>query len=1133
MFKPEDNCARESSADFGRWLRGGASVIALTAFSLAAPAFAQAAQGSEVTANAPDQDPPEAPAEGEAAAEQEAEGVSSRTAAAAGAESEGEIVVTGIRQSLQSSQDIKQNSDVVVDSVTAEDIGALPDRSVTETLQRIPGVSINRFAAGRDPDHFSVEGSGVVVRGLTYVRSELNGRDTFTANNGRGLSFADVPSELLGGVDVFKSPSADMIEGGIAGVVNLRTRVPFDSKGLLVSGSLEANYGDLETEVTPTVSALISNRWETGIGEFGLLGSFVYSQLKSRADRIQISNFAERTLYSNGDVVPSTGATALGEVYFPRGAVIGTQRFDRERYGYSAAAQWRSNDRRMIATAQFLRSDAREAWNERVVEIATDNVTTNGDSRAVPGTTLEFDDSGLFDNGVITGNTGWRDDQQNTAAWGGNGDVRTPRYGLQSNNQSRSVQQRFVTTDISGNFKWTITDSLAVNLDYQHVDSRVRNLDAGLWTSSFQNVAIDLDGKKIPKVSFIPPEVCFGPATNSPCTDLAGGASDQDPNYFGPGHNSYADPFNTFYRSAMDHIEDSEGNQDSARIDLEYTFDDESWLDAVKVGYRHADRKNIARFSTYNWGVLSEVWGGRGPVWLDDPVDGVAGGTGGAPLAIYEPYGFDGFFRGQAGDPLNGDVRLFYSGDPARDYAEYAKLGLLIGDEWRTRVNPDNPGCSQNWVPLAMRCGVAGANPFGPVNVSGSPFLPQEINPVREKNDGLYAMIRFGGDLGSGRLSGNVGLRYTSTTRAASGFQAFPQQAFSACLPRFNPDTGAPLPPTPFCALPLATRQAAAAFANGALTPTEVKIKYDYFLPSLNMKYEAGDGLQFRIAYSKGIAPPDFGLTRNFYNITLSTQDEDILNLGGLYGRSTVGNPRLLPIRSDNFDATAEWYFSDVGQLTLSLFYKRLKGVLTNGTERLSFTNNGATFEAIVTTPTNSEETGKIKGFEIAYQQTYDFLPGLLSGFGLGANYTYVDSSGVRQSTLSETDPDVAAGTTSNVDTSLLPLQGLSKHTINITPFYEKGPLSLRLSYSWRSRFLLTVRDVIVPFAPIMNEGTGQLDGSIFFNLTDNVKVGVQAVNILNEVTRTTQVLNNDLQLAPRSWFMNDRRITGVVRFTF
>ena len=127
-----------------------------------------------------------------------------------------EITVTGLRRSLETAQEIKKNAEVFVDSITAEDIGALPDRSVTEALQRVPGVSISRFAAGADPDHFSIEGSGVVVRGLPQVRSELNGRDTFSANAGRFLSFSDVAPELLGGVDVYKNQSADLIEGGLA-----------------------------------------------------------------------------------------------------------------------------------------------------------------------------------------------------------------------------------------------------------------------------------------------------------------------------------------------------------------------------------------------------------------------------------------------------------------------------------------------------------------------------------------------------------------------------------------------------------------------------------------------------------------------------------------------------------------------------------------------------------------------------------------------------------------------------------------------------------------------------------------------------------------------------------------------------
>lgn len=1105
---------------FSLAMRSGVSALALCMVAIATPAFAQSGQpGATATP------------EDEETSTEEQGGVSSGVADPE-AESEGDIVVTGIRRSLQRSQDIKRDSEVVVDSVTAEDISALPDRSVTEALQRIPGVAIDRFAAGRDPDHFSTEGSGVVVRGLTYVRSELNGRDTFTANNGRGLSFSDVPSELLGGVDVFKSPSADMVEGGISGTVNLRTRVPFDNQGFVVAGSGEVNWGDMREEFTPTFSVLASNRWETGLGEIGLLASFAYSQLKWRNDAIQISNFGERTLFSNGDVVSAPGATAVGTVYLPRGAVMRTQDTDRKRYGYSAAAQWRSNDRSLLATLQFMRSDARESWTEHAIETATDNVTSNGDSRRVPGTTLDFDDDGVFDNGVITGPSGWRDDQQNTAAWGGNGDVRTPRYGLQSNNQKREQQSRFVTSDYSANLKWNATDRLTLNLDYQHVDSRVNVLDVTLWTSAFQNVFMDLDGSNIPVVEFRPPEVCSGPATNSPCTDLAGGASDQDPSYFGVDpqggvHNSFSDPYNTFYRNIMDHIEDSDGSEDAARIDLDYSFPESSWLNSIRVGARHAERENVARFSTYNWGVLSEIWGGRGPVWLSDNIDGNPNTNGGTPATgAYEAFNFPGFMRGRAGDPLLGQSMLFYSGNPVKNYEELTAFGLQVGDEWRPRLVD---GCPQNWVPLAMRCGV----------IPGTPFRPGEVNPVDEENNAAYAMVRFRHEFPSGvRLSGNVGVRYTHTTREAAGTQVFNQVTFSTeaqCLnPTPRPDGSIP-PPTPFCALPADVRQAARNFANGAVATNSAKVSYDYWLPSLNLKAEVGGGVQFRFAYSKGITPPDFGLTRNFYNLTLAANQQDIEAGGGRpVARSTVGNPFLKPIRSDSFDLSAEYYFNrgGVGQLTLAAFYKRLHGVLTNGTERLPFTNNGATFEAIVTTPVNSTETGKIKGFELAYQQVYDFLPGFLSGLGLNATYTYVDSSGVSQSTLSETDPDVAAGNTANIDTSLLPLQGLSKHTINIQPFYEKGPLTIRLAYNWRSRFLLTTRDVIVPFAPIFNEPTGQLDGSIFFSVNKRIRIGFQAVNILNEVTKTSQVINNDLIRAPRSWFMNDRRFSGIVRIT-
>ena len=348
--------------------------------------------------------------------------------------------------------------------------------------------------------------------------------------------------------------------------------------------------------------------------------------------------------------------------------------------------------------------------------------------------------------------------------------------------------------------------------------------------------------------------------------------------------------------------------------------------------------------------------------------------------------------------------------------------------------------------------------------------------------------------------------------------------------------------PPAFCTFPVATRNAARGFLNGALTPSNVKTSYEYWLPSANVKFEVGGGLQFRAAYFKGVSPPATGLTRNYFNVNLApVQNVDangnaIPNSFTMQGSFEAGNPYLKPVTADNFDLTAEWYFSSVGQLTVSAFYKELHGVLTNSTAIFEFTNNGATFPAVVSTPINSPDTGKIKGVEVAYQQTFDFLPGVLKGLGLQANYTYIDSSGVPQSTLSETDPNVGAGRVTTVDLASLPLQGLSKHNFNITPFFDVGPLSLRATYSWRSDFLLTIRDVIVPNDPIINKATGQLDASIFYSLSDNVKIGLQGSNLLNEVVKTKAVvtgLDGENVEVPRGWYMNDRRISGIMRFSF
>ena len=107
------------------------------------------------------------------------------------------IEVRGMRESVLSAQNLKRHADTVVDVVTATDIGALPDKSVTEALQRIAGVTIERFAASNDPKHFADEGTNVLVRGLDRVRSEINGRDSFSANPNGGLKLCRFPCRII------------------------------------------------------------------------------------------------------------------------------------------------------------------------------------------------------------------------------------------------------------------------------------------------------------------------------------------------------------------------------------------------------------------------------------------------------------------------------------------------------------------------------------------------------------------------------------------------------------------------------------------------------------------------------------------------------------------------------------------------------------------------------------------------------------------------------------------------------------------------------------------------------------------------------------------------------------------------
>lgn len=235
------------------------------------------------------------------------------------------VIVTGVRASLASGQEIKQDKIEIVDSIVAIDIDKLPDISVGEALQRVTGIQI-----GRDRG----EAAAVAIRGLTQVETTLNGREIFTAGSGRTLDFADIPSELIAGIDVYKSSSAHHLEGGIGGLIDLRTRRPFDFIGSEVTASARLAHGDLADKTKAQFSTLLSNRWTTADkGEFGVLLNVAHQERAWREDQKGTGNPVART-----DLIP--GRT----VFAPGSTSETTSTGHRERSAGSLVLQWRPNE---------------------------------------------------------------------------------------------------------------------------------------------------------------------------------------------------------------------------------------------------------------------------------------------------------------------------------------------------------------------------------------------------------------------------------------------------------------------------------------------------------------------------------------------------------------------------------------------------------------------------------------------------------------------------------------------------------------------------------------------------------------------------------------------------------------------
>jgi TonB-dependent receptor len=976
-----------------------------------------------------------------------------------------DIVVTGQRRSLETASQIKRQSDTIGDTIVLDEANKVPSTSLLEVLERVPGVTENtiRTSAAGSSDGFAFEGSGIQVRGLSGTKSLLNGREVFSANGGAGLSFTDIGPELLKAVTVYKASRADLIEGGIAGTIDLQTYMPFDFNGTKISGSASGNYGDFSDAVEPSASIRASTRFHTGLGEFGILADVAYSKIRS--------------FDSNILVVPYYPTTFNGSrVYAPAGFSETDDQFERIRKGFYGALQWRPADNLTFYHTTFI-----SEWNSNR---NTQLITLTGAPSIGVTANSQFD-NGVFVKGGIT----------NSAALA---------TGIAVASNASYTPSHSKEEDFAQGFNWKV-GRFALSGSYQHTTASSGSSKYAIGLAGIGEVQTNIDTtSERPAIGFQTPFV-------------------PDATTFKPGNLAWLTSTN-------------DGHQDSWQLDASYDVGD-GFFKKLAVGGRIASRTETDNFVGTYWAATAHGWNGV-------PQPSVA--------------------QSPSGDFALEDFSNFFKGDLPAAASVYIPTSQVISASQFARVVNTYAACAPT---LYFQC----TNKATSTYLYGNPPDPNfgtqpSLVTTKPTTKSAYAMLGFATASGSyPRVSGNVGVRWVEYKTQSVGNYVF---TGNATFYQNLADATASLAQIGGIGN-LAAYQAAHPGARLPLTFLSVSssssrsgsFEQDYFLPSLNVRVDATPTLVLRYALTDTLTPPSYSDIRaqgsaSVFTVTnplgTSTTNSSLPAIFGGYNY-TSGVPNLRPELSINNDVSIEWYPRKSTTLSLALFNKSISHTFLYN----SFAATAGTFFTAADQPRSTPAAGgdaqfidgpivakgninaagkaTIRGIELSGRTYFDMLPGLLKGFGVDANVTYIDGKSPNALALDMN------GSPLNV-----PLVGLSKWAYTTTLLYDLHNFSSRLSWSWRGRYLTTTSDsstsgtytlpgstqVITFGLPVYGAAAGTLSGSIGYQFGRHLNVQFNVQNITNTDQRT------EMEILPgryvqRGVFVTDRRFSLSAGFNF
>lgn len=992
------------------------------------------------------------------------------------------IVVKGQRAALQSAQKIKQDSEEVVDSVVAEEAGKLPDKSITEVLQRVVGVTIQRQrSTNNDPKHFSEEGSGIRVRGLPWGSSTLNGREVFSAGwPGRDLSWGAVPAELMAGVDVYKNPSAEKIEGGVSGLVDLRTQLPFNFSGTMSYMSFGANYEERTQEASPALSGLYSTRWESESGHWGVLVDLALNNSTYESQNLEVQPYFPRD-----DVIQ--GRT----VWAPSGANWGQNVGTSERQGFYGALQWKKNEMQSALT-YFLSNSVERNTGSNIYPSMENPYLSVIDNPVV-------DDRGVLVSGTYRFPTGGKG--ANNFAEGGIGMGTSRAFN----------EHKTSTNELAWNFKWAIDDRWSVQNDLQWVRSTFNTRGDEVQTATFiPSIGINTAGKGPVQLEF-----------------------DQHTRDF------LATPGNYYWLSVMPGRLKGEAELYAWKADARFKFDDPVLRD-LGFGFRSSYRTSVREQAVYagdlssvGWKSIAEPWAvrqtkipGTLPTTEDDPTWAPRSNFGYLSDPRYAAAGEVELFNYSAFGGNSPPSVVFPTYKTIKDYNTYSKL---IGE---VRY--------QQCLDAARHDGRADST-CNPDDYKWDTTLHYGLNPnmisdVAETTHATFANLRFGFDDWVVPVDGNVGVRLVYTGRESHGFTVLSTNYDDRTppdVPRFDAvNDPLDVKTSHVDVLPSLNLKfnllgndkliGRFAMARSLYRPgfnqvqESVRLSQNVDISNNRVTYTGNNTGNAKLrplkADSLDLALEWYPRAGQMVTATVFYKDVKDLIYNSSYSRtynSVAGNPQDFTITGPRNAAQAWVSGIEVGAETYLDHFDILKDVLPDWAKGLGVSANY----------THLDSSQK---------------------FYRDAQVTYCPSNG----TITDDAIKVYGCDTNGLPFGDLPIPGLVKNAANFALRYDRYGFSARLAYNWTDRVLQSMgstgsngssadpqragaRDTWWGL-PRYQEAYGQWDGGMSYQFTPKFNLALSVSNLNNVTVRYTQqqtpgLMGQSWSFPGRSYYVSGR----------